>query len=302
MRTRSILTVASAGLLAATGLVATVAGPTAASPGGGPIAAKAVLTNVDFLQFNVAGATRNNGDLVVSRKVDELVEIRNPNIITLNELCRNQYSKLKELLPSYDSMWATTLLEAENCNNGEYGIAVFSENAMTDQFERQLPDDPGNPEGRKLLCGKTDFHSRVVAACVTHLHPKSEYWRNLQIQKSLYFINDEYNANRPIVFGGDFNLNPNDNDLDRVYSSGNGGDAFGRYDEVDQGHGCSSGDPKCRGGVDTHDTEGKVDYIFITDCDFKSIEGSTFSSPVKADDKALSDHRVLVGWAENDNC
>ena len=79
--------------------VAAPVGVRATTAGGADIAA----ARQTYLQFNMCGNACNHGDLAVVRNLEQTIAVDRPIAVTLNEVCENQYDRLRAGLPGYNS-------------------------------------------------------------------------------------------------------------------------------------------------------------------------------------------------------
>src|SRR5689334_16588256 len=97
--------------------VLAVAGPFAARSedagtrtGPGPAAVRQ-----SYLQFNMCGNACNHGDLAVVHNLEQTIGADHPSVVTLNEMCANQFERLDRDLPGYAGRFDAT---GPVCGNG----------------------------------------------------------------------------------------------------------------------------------------------------------------------------------------
>jgi Endonuclease/Exonuclease/phosphatase family len=217
--------------------------------------------------------------------------------VSLNEVCRQQFRALKRRLgdhPDWPMHGRFLVTDPRGGGDGphcqgpdhegrghDYGIAVFTRRPITNVQSWPLPH-PASGETRKLLCVTTTLAGRPrTKVCTTHI--TNGEGKGDQIRKVRRHVNRFVRAGRPVILMGDFNVEPDTRALDGLYSKRlYGGDATGRFREVD-------GVPPCRCGDVTH-SQGKIDYMFLNTGKWRRIGG-------KATHSDVSDHVPLRGWA-----
>ena len=246
-----------------------------------PAAAQAQATpyNHTYLQFNMGGDKWNRGGrrLAVADAVARSVNQRNPFIVTLNEVCKNQYDRLYQKVPHYGKFsHAGTSENPVRCANGQlYGNAILirsSNYSVIGSFPL-----PGGGEPRRLFCIKhKPTGAQPIVACVTHITNIREYRRE-QIARVAQITRGYWDENGVLV-GGDFNVTPSDNRLDVMYRNDKG-----IFNEVD----ADDNEPTLDRPVGR---DKKVDYIFLSDFDWDRLDGDATHS-------GYSDHDPLWGTA-----
>jgi len=68
-----------------------------------------------YLQFNLCGNVCNGGGLAVVERLATVIEDRRPDAVTLNEVCENQYERLRTDLRAYQGHFDPT---GPRCVNG----------------------------------------------------------------------------------------------------------------------------------------------------------------------------------------
>jgi hypothetical protein len=202
--------------------ITALAGAGAASHSGRP-AGDMTRPSLRILQLNlcdsgIAGCYTGRS----VREASELIRAQRPEIVTLNEVCRDDVSVLGRALSDTDhSEVVTSTFEAAvdrrtagpfRCRNGQpYGIGIVAR--VRASYSRSgshgavYPiQDTSDPEQRVWLCvhAATDFY-----ACTTHLASTSA---TVALAQCRYLLDTVIPAVRtrggpdPIVLGGDFNL------------------------------------------------------------------------------------------------
>lgn len=300
--TRHALTTLIIGLLVAACVTVLSPPPQASAGSTVKTAAREACTHPkpDVLQFNVAGNTIYKGDLKAANDVVASVTntCREPKIVTLNEVCKRQFDRIANTLsagpPSWVGEFTATATGVSRCGgNEEYGIALFSRNALFSRETACVSDaDLKCPnlssEKRKISCYLTQFLNDSTRVCVTHIiSGNTETIEDLrwdQIRRVEEFV-DAFS--RPVVIGGDFNEPPEDNAMDHMFDvSAYGDGAHGEFQEVD----CPTLRTNSCGDA-THSGD-KIDYIFATKVDFANFDAFV-TGPTSTDPH--SDHNLLWG-------
>jgi endonuclease/exonuclease/phosphatase family metal-dependent hydrolase len=231
-----------------------------------------------YLQFNMCGNACNHGDLAVVRNLEQTIAADRPVAVTLNEVCENQYDRLRAGLPGYAGRFDPT---GPLCGNGSrYGNAVLVSGPGLELVGSWKLPNPAGDETRRLMC----VRGRHLVVCVTHI---SFAAGNIAPQiDAVAGILRGFPGDEPILLGGDFNTDPADERLNPVYS--NRYDAGrGRFAEAD------STASRSRIGVDgVNDTtfaRHKLDYIFLADGHWSAARAAVVDAG-----HGLSDHGALL--------
>jgi endonuclease/exonuclease/phosphatase family metal-dependent hydrolase len=277
--------VPAAGLAAGAAVVAAVVAVAAVAFSTGRGAAAHHL----YLQFNLCGNACNDGGLGVVGELVTAVRARRPFAVTLNEVCENQYARLRADLAAYHGHFDPT---GARCRNGDrYGNAVLVRTAEVDVIGGWDLPNPARDEARRLLCLSTRLpEAATLVVCVTHV---SNDGGNIAAQVDV--VADQLRrlaVAGPVLVGGDFNTNPADARLDPLYRTCDGSGP-GMFHEADSG-GCVNrsllNHPFGPDVINQH-TYGrdKYDYIFLSHGGW-----STFAAEA-TDAGGFSDHDAL--WA-----
>lgn len=261
--------------------------------------------------FNVCGNICHTGNDTADDRTDPVRAIYNsltsgdppPKAASLNELCRNQYSKLMSLLPSsWHGEFTTAKSPGDSSTDSlcfqdgkehNYGNAILVRTTIEAGSRLEEPLPHATSETRKIVCVTGEFDV-LVRFCSTHIAPLGTWdsgahaKQDDQIEKVKHIVNG---FTRPTVLMGDFNTEPPSDKLDRLYDAGKfDGGAFGRFEEIDQDTpSYGNTNPPCRCGAATHDSGRKIDFIFFNDGDWRRVSGFV-SDPVTE-----SDHKILRG-------
>ncbi|MFJ7330976.1 endonuclease/exonuclease/phosphatase family protein [Streptomyces cyaneofuscatus] len=273
--------------------------------------------------WNIAGHANNFGS-VDNGLVDAIVgsvSYRNPDFISLNEICPAQYRAILTRLQAMG--WAQSPtnfarfepmpdVDADLCKSDAggpdtdpYGVAVFSKFAPSGTDRITLPYD--GDKARKLLCVPIASQPGGLRFCTTHITFKGAY-KKAQLDAVRTKLEGWTAAGGTVITAGDFNVQPHDTLLNTWYAAsvstannaGNTG-LFREFDDLD---------PLCPGwGEQT--TEGtlagkcgqpaKVDHVFAAEQRLASY--SADAHPI-AQDRCknrtgtayipCSDHRIVT--------
>ena len=250
--------------------------------------ARATGHHQTYLQFNMCGNACHRGGLEVVGDLVSSIQRHRPDAVTLNEVCENQYDRLRVDLPGYRTWFDPT---GASCRNGaRYGnviLALASEVNLIGSWE--LPN-PAGDERRRLLClNALASDGRPLTICVTHISNESG---NIAAQVgAVASILSGLRSAGPLLLGGDFNTDPGDARMNPLYGACYASGA-GTFREVDSS-GCEH-----RSGInvkvgsdvineDTYDGR-KFDYLFLSDGQWSAVQADAMVL-------APSDHDSL--WA-----
>jgi endonuclease/exonuclease/phosphatase family metal-dependent hydrolase len=258
--------------------------------------ASAVPPRQTYLQFNMCGNMCNDGGLPAAVHLAGSIRTGRPFAVTLNEVCENQYERLRADLAAYRGQFDPT---GPRCRNGaRYGNAVLVRTTSLEPVGSWPLPSPAGGESRRLLCvharpagggDPTAEGVRTLVVCVTHI---SYVGADIGVQvATVADIVRGLARNGAVLLGGDFNADPADARMNPLYRACDGG-GTGRFDEVDSG-GCAGRSMTNRGlGLDVvnEDTlqRHKLDYIFLS-------SGDWVTSRADARAAGNSDHDAL--WA-----
>ncbi|MGH9893750.1 MAG: endonuclease/exonuclease/phosphatase family protein, partial [bacterium] len=225
---------------------------------------------------------------------DRLVAER-PQVVTLNEVCGNQLTYLRQKLASSYPMTVTFFPDKEedkktdkthpNCPDRPDNAAVPAVPGPTKQIGMgiltlgpavQIPapngETPENPNGVPAECVLWDRQGGPqVHVCVVHLPAPDKPEEKKKNPKTIELVGQALSGcadSGPVILAGDFNAAPGDAVMDSVYSTSIKG-GKGRFYEADM---CGD-QPECRepkrAGEGTNATGSeKIDYVFADDAHF----------------------------------
>jgi endonuclease/exonuclease/phosphatase family metal-dependent hydrolase len=240
-------------------------------------------------QFNMYGNVGNHGEIdEVVPAIENSVDDRQPTFLSLNEACRSQVEELDRRLEDYQIHFAPIQrydadgnLGGVECDDGSaYGNAVVYRTDFANDIVREPAGyDLGTPhydhedgnERRGAVC--VSSASKGTAYCAVHLTAEEGEDGDDARETEIENLNENLERDFPgqtILMGGDFNATPGSDVLDAIYDPRYGGDANGRFKEVDSTNGFLG---NCRSGESTAGRDGffgslsggnKIDYIFTT--------------------------------------
>jgi endonuclease/exonuclease/phosphatase family metal-dependent hydrolase len=241
-----------------------------------------------YLQFNMCGNACHRGGLEVVGDLVSPIQRHRPYAVTLNEVCENQYDRLRVNLPGYRSWFDPT---GANCRNGaRYGNVILAQASEVNLIGSWELPNPAGDELRRLLClDARASDRRPLTICVTHISNESG---NIAAQvAAVASILSGLRLTGPVLLGGDFNTDPGDARMNPLYSTCYTLGA-GTFREVDSS-GCehrSGINVKVGSDVINEDTYAgrKFDYLFLSDGQWSAVEADAMVL-------APSDHDSL--WA-----
>jgi len=243
---------------------------------------------VSVLHWNLAGATeRNRGDyLVVDRMVQEVLA-KQPDVVTVNETCLNQFDNLGGKLAQagyrMDSDFVTSQTINHGCANAldfrlAVGNGVLVRGEMKNNNDYVFGTDGVLREGDATqfvtdrvvgcLTARITGTTKDTKICTTHLaqeeKDKNPKWVAAQAQTrelARFFANETKTG--PFILTGDFNIPtpPDDPAMRAIYSGFNG---TGDFREAFEERACDT-TTTCeiqQGGPPTQSSNRKLDYIF----------------------------------------
>jgi endonuclease/exonuclease/phosphatase family metal-dependent hydrolase len=240
-----------------------------------------------YLQVNLCGNACNDGRLAVVTALERSIRARLPFAVTLNEVCENQYTRLRADLGPYQGRFDPT---GPICHDGaRYGNAILVRaGGISPAGSWQLPN-PAGDETRRLMCVGTQLSGAPpLLVCVTHI---SNVAGNHAAQiGTVASVLSGLSFDHAVLLGGDFNSDPADPVLDPLYGKCYGS-GTGDFQEAGS-TGCAS-----RAAVDrpaglnqaTYPHH-KFDYLFLSGAHWSAV--SAAAADVAG---GLSDHEGL--WA-----
>jgi endonuclease/exonuclease/phosphatase family metal-dependent hydrolase len=269
---------------------------------------------IKVLNWNIAGAAKNEGDYYVVDRLVQEVLLRRPDALTLNEVCENQYLALNDRLAAAGYAMAgnfymktSTNLTCFNAGTGRYaeGNAVFvratavaSQDYGFDESNKLVEGRTGEGRGLACITGRFAGATPDVKVCAMHLETgyPADQTAGAQVRE-IAAVFGEQARQMPVILAGDTNINtrPNgDGNMAHLYGP------YGDFNEVEQERACEQ-TPTCelsQGGSATYRDQ-KLDYIFASHGHFHVPVGRAFANwdvgECGSDNHPCSDHAFLVG-------
>jgi endonuclease/exonuclease/phosphatase family metal-dependent hydrolase len=245
-----------------------------------------------YLQLNMCGNACNHGGFAVTDNIEATVGERTPTLVTLNEVCENQYDRLQADLTAYRARFDPT---GPTCQDGaRYGNALFARTTDLTFIGSWLLPNPAEDEARRLMC----LHMRVpgqpaVVVCVTHI---SSFLANVgpQVSAAAGILNG-LDTTDPVLLAGDFNTDPGDARMNPLYNSCYAG-GIGHFREADS-TGCARRSALDQtNGTDVFNQETfprhKYDDIFLVDGGWCAVRADVIDAA-----GGLSDHHAEFATA-----
>lgn len=257
--------------------------------------AGATSSRLTLLSANLCGNACGTRMAVVS-DLEQAMRARAPYAVSLQEVCRSQFSRLLLDLPAYRGRFATTL--PKRCWDGsDYGIAVLLRTrTFSTAGEWWLPN-PGGNEPRKLLCLQSSVAgaSQPFITCTVHVD-----YHAANLASQVRAVADRTRAlyrGHKVMVGGDVNTTPGAAALNTMYDSSYW-HGTGVFEEADAtNHRRSGGGPDSTyneytscGSMPCGPANRKIDYVFLSRYDFVNRSAD-------ATNLAHSDHALLWAWA-----
>jgi endonuclease/exonuclease/phosphatase family metal-dependent hydrolase len=231
-----------------------------------PGSAHATAYSHTYLQFNMCGNRCNGGGLTVANDTINSINNRSPQpfIVTLNEVCENQYSHMYYTLAPYYGRFDPT---GPICSNGaRYGNAILIRTSNFSYLGSWLLPSPSGGEARRVMCISAPLSGAPrLVACVTHI---SNISGNIASQISAVASRaNSYYSTSGVLVGGDFNTDPWNYRMNPMYSPCYAG-GTGIFYEADS-YGCSR---TTQNAYYNETTEGsrKLDYVFLSGSDWSN--------------------------------
>ncbi|MFI5941753.1 endonuclease/exonuclease/phosphatase family protein [Streptomyces uncialis] len=318
LRTFAPLAAALLGLLAG----AVPAGALSAGAVPRATAAQAGTATYKLWHWNISGHDKHLGkpDHIVSTVLGSL-SFRNPDFISVNEVCPAQYQAILKGLQNagwpqnpanfarFEPMpHATADLCAKTPGSPDqdpYGVAVFSRFAPSGTDRITLP--PDGQRARKLLCVPIASKPGHPRFCTTHVTYQAAT-KQAQLDTVRTRMEQWTAAGDTVIAAGDFNVQPHDPLMNTWYAPSvntpdNGCDAQGNHCNTGMFRELDDLDPICSGwGEQT--TEGllagrcgqpaKVDHIFAAESKLVSYQEDAHPiSQTACNNNPCSDHRIV---------
>jgi endonuclease/exonuclease/phosphatase family metal-dependent hydrolase len=177
------------------------------------------------MTFNACGNVCRQGEVdLTASNIAYQIRARNVSVAMLQEVCYSQFLGVRDRLARYGyrAMFATGTkgghcADHDRAHGRAFGIALLAKGAVSGAVAHQLiGTSPVNSEQRMVLGATVRVTGRTVFAVTTHTSPSGP---NLSAQMAaigrwLTPLADS----RPVLFGGDLNSQPADDDLNPFYA------------------------------------------------------------------------------------
>ncbi|MET9605268.1 FG-GAP-like repeat-containing protein [Streptomyces sp. NPDC006512] len=210
------------------------------------------------------------------------------DVTMLQEMCKGQYDRLREVLPGYAGVWTSTQT-ADGCakwgEDKSFGQALLVKAPQSEVagMSAELTPPGFTGEKRSVVCAKAPVDGRAVLACGTHLRRDDAAQNDTP---ALLQRIETWANGLPVILAGDFNARPDYAHMDPVYAGRPGTLSFAEADSTDQQYfstACkTAGATECRSGAPTLvDGETGTKYVskfgftFFTRQDFRDLRSET---------------------------
>ncbi|MFJ4775000.1 FG-GAP-like repeat-containing protein [Streptomyces sp. NPDC088762] len=287
---------AAAGLVLAAGLFVSapaIPAESAQAPAGTP--------PVRTITYNVCGASDCRSEMTLTAWADGLqkhITDWDADVVALQEMCKGQYDRLRQVLPGYAAVWTSTQ-PAAGCDKwGDdkgFGQALLIKGRQSEVtgMSAELTPPGYTKEHRSVVCAKAPVDGRTVLACGTHLR-RDDLTQN--DTPALMQRIESWSGGLPVILVGDFNARPTYPHMDPVYAGLPGTLSLAEA-------ACTPTGPEpCRGGAYTSaDNEthtkwvSKFDYSFFSRQDFRDLrsEAMDISEGLTVPFTSIMDHKLV---------
>lgn len=179
---------------------------------------------VRVLTFNACGNVCRGGEVTLtSANIAFRIRALHASVTMLQELCYSQFLAVKARLApfGYAAEFATAATgghcdDVDHQHGKAFGVAVIARGPLVRQVAHKLPSphEPGQ-EGRVMLGVTARLGGRTVLVVTTHL-ARNAADQAVQVQALERWLTP-YASSRPVLFGGDLNLQPDSPELDGLY-------------------------------------------------------------------------------------
>ncbi|HEY0536438.1 MAG TPA: endonuclease/exonuclease/phosphatase family protein, partial [Actinoplanes sp.] len=178
------------------------------------------------MTFNACGNVCRHGEVdLTASNIAYQVRARNVSVAMLQELCYSQFLGVRSRLAryGYQAIFATGAkgshcADQDRAHGRAFGIALLAKGRLSGEVAHQLiGTSPVNSEQRMVLAANVRLSGRSLFAVTTHTSPSGP---NLSAQMSAigHWLTPLAET-RPVLFGGDLNSQPSDDDLDPFYAA-----------------------------------------------------------------------------------
>lgn len=179
-----------------------------------------------LFHWNVAGHALHAGSTSSSfiNAIASAIVNQNADLVSINELCRNQYNALITELTArgwastnfarFAEYWSTN---SGVCSGSSFGVALFTRSPFGTSETLSLTEPTGSKVARKLLCAPLANPSRL-RMCTVHLTTDTNF-QQLQLDQVRTRLNQYHASGDTVFLAGDLNVQPWDSKLDNWYAS-----------------------------------------------------------------------------------
>jgi endonuclease/exonuclease/phosphatase family metal-dependent hydrolase len=178
------------------------------------------------MTFNACGNVCRHGEVdLTASNIAYQVRARGVSVAMLQELCYSQFLGVRDRLAryGYQAIFATATrgshcADHDRTHGRAFGIALLAKGRLSGEVAHQLiGTSPASPEQRMVLGANVRLSGRTVFAVTTHTSPSGP---NLAAQMSAidHWLTPLAET-RPVLFGGDLNSQPTDEDLDPFFAA-----------------------------------------------------------------------------------
>ncbi|QKE83810.1 endonuclease/exonuclease/phosphatase family protein [Arthrobacter sp. NEB 688] len=252
MKARLTVTAVAAAVVAGGGLATTV---TTAAP------AEAATGSIRVITHNVA---KKPEALQKVLALADSAKSPGPEVVFLQEVCQ---SMLKQLDGKGPREFHIRRTNQGDCSDGVIGeVVMLNQRGAKGQGNSvTLLEEPDKGQSYGLACLNFTYRKKSTRACSTHLPSGREADRAALRLTMTRAIKDKarlWNAQNPVLVGGDFNSLPTDREMAQMYALGT--KARGDFVELNQTAGTGN---EARAGLFTigrvkKNTDRKYDYVF----------------------------------------
>jgi endonuclease/exonuclease/phosphatase family metal-dependent hydrolase len=261
------------------------------------------VETLEVLDWNIAGGVKNFGEFDVVERIVREVQERRPDIISLNEVCIQQFERLATRLTEIGypmgGYFSAAQLLVPSCAEGigdpriSNGNAVLvkapvsrTQSYMFESTDPTIPDNtlvertalPGESKGVACLTARFPNTFQDTKVCSTHLVARKSgepnpYQEAEEETREMVRVFGTEARNMPFILAGDFNIKtlPDNAVLGTVYTAPTSSTDWtnsGNFKEVEQERQCVQTVPcdLAQGGQATHPQDGgeKIDYVFAS--------------------------------------
>lgn len=301
---------------------ATSATSAAPEASGVPGASGAPARTYRIWHWNIAGSVVHQGAVangLIPATTSSIVN-RNPDFVSLNEVCFKQYEALKAALVgagwpqdkrNFARFAQTRAPEKGVCGGSEtFGNVLLSKRPLGASRQYALPTD-GTRETRKMLCAPPTAQPRMKF-CTVHITANTASTGGVpnnvrQLDRVRTLLDGFHRAGQTYVLAGDLNAQPHQARLNPFYApsvnTAANPDNTGVHrevDDADRGHCPGYGEWTNVGPADAAPPCGKrakIDQIFVRESALAGAHrGDSVAVPKTCKGvEACSNHRLLVG-------